>query len=297
MRPNGLASAGGEDVGGAHRPQVRDQVRKAGKRTLSFRNPPRAGRSRRGSADRRRRVRRSADGCAGRAAAFPPPRPPHGPPQARQAAGAGEGGEEQPVGPQRAPDLDERARQVVDRVEQAGRDDQIEARLGEGKPILVGIGRSDLEAALAQPPARPAIRPENRARRRRSASPGRAARTARRRCGGGDSRRRRLAARRAGAAQPAQGAVERSVAWGYRLHAGRYSTGAASRCPPPDNLSGIGHGAKATMPLFAERMRWHASCCDARRCPFYASAWPCPTWPIKAPKANKCIASLKQLCE
>ncbi len=74
------------------------------------------------------------------------------PPQPRQAAGAEEGGEEQAVGPQRPADLDQRAGQVVDRVERAGRDDQVEAtRRAKGRRSSSPSEPVTSQAALAQP--------------------------------------------------------------------------------------------------------------------------------------------------
>ena len=61
----------------------------------------------------------------------------HRPLQPRQAAGAGEGAEEQAVRPQRPSDQKQRARQIVDGVERARRDDQVEGAVGEGQPVLV----------------------------------------------------------------------------------------------------------------------------------------------------------------
>jgi hypothetical protein len=86
--------------------------------------------------------------------------------QTREAAGAGECAEEQPVRLQRPPDQRQRARQVVDAVERTGRDDEVEGGIGKGQPILIrlnaarrfgeapsGIRRDDLDPPLAQEPA------------------------------------------------------------------------------------------------------------------------------------------------
>ena len=83
--------------------------------------------------------------------------------KAGQAAGPGEGGKEQPVGPERAPDQQERARQVVDAVECSDRGDQVEPDVAEGQAVFIAlhapgsrreksarIGGRDLEAAFAQ---------------------------------------------------------------------------------------------------------------------------------------------------
>ena len=66
--------------------------------------------------------------------------------QRAQAAKRGEGGEEQPVGPQRPAQLQQRAGEVVDPVQRQAGHDQVEGRRGEGHELLV---RRDRRAAVA----------------------------------------------------------------------------------------------------------------------------------------------------
>ena len=59
--------------------------------------------------------------------------------QRGQAAAADERAEEQAVGAQHAADQRQRAGQVVDLVEHARADHQVEAGVGEGQPVLVAL--------------------------------------------------------------------------------------------------------------------------------------------------------------
>lgn len=83
--------------------------------------------------------------------------------KSRQTARSGEGGKQQTVGAQRAADQRQGARQVVDAVQHADRDDEVEGAVGEGQVVLVtldtgrargegapGIDRDHVHAAGAQ---------------------------------------------------------------------------------------------------------------------------------------------------
>ena len=138
----------GEDVGGAGEPQVRDQPgqgRIAHLHHLAVRDrqsEARAGEqiARRAHVDLRMDAR-------GGVAPFRRLGRAHRPAQARQAAGAGEGGEKQAVRLQRAADQAQRAGQIVDRVEQADRDGEIEAAAPATGGLLLDV-RDDLQPAL-----------------------------------------------------------------------------------------------------------------------------------------------------
>jgi predicted enzyme related to lactoylglutathione lyase len=88
---------------------------------------------------------------------------PHCGAKARQTARSGEGGKQQAVGSQRAADQGQGARQVVNAVQHADRDDEIEDAVGEGQAVLVtlnprhargegapGIDRDHVHAAGAE---------------------------------------------------------------------------------------------------------------------------------------------------
>ena len=68
--------------------------------------------------------------------------------QLRQRVAAGQGGEQQAVGLQRAADLDQRARQVVDLMQGEQRDGEIEGAFGERRPL--GVADEAGEAAFAE---------------------------------------------------------------------------------------------------------------------------------------------------
>ena len=143
---------------------------------------------------------------------------------------------------------------VVDRVERSRREDQVEARFGEGQAILVGVGPGDREAALAQPFRQMGARPEH---QRILEGPRHQVEPLDQLVGHVTEQivGRAAARGRAGAAEPAQGAVERSVAGDLGFHAAAIArrTLSATGCPPPDNMSGIGHGVKATTAPFPEK--------------------------------------------
>ncbi len=225
-------------VGRAHRPKIRDQPRERGE---AHRHALDVG-DRQGEAGAAQQVAGGAHVDLrmdmGRGfAAFGLLGGAHRASQARQAAGAGEGGEEQAVGPQRAPDQGQRAGQIVDAVEDADRDDKVEGAVGEGKAVLValhaaglggeggaGIGGGDADAPRAQqfrkvPLAAAEIEGVREGSRdRRQPLDQFVGGTTEEIAGAFALRRRPIAA------QTAKGAVERLVLDCLRLHAAAYSS-------------------------------------------------------------------------
>lgn len=141
--PERSARAGLQDVGGGDRPKVPDQARQPG---ITDRDADRVGHGQREASAGQQVSRRphvdlrvDARRC-GKALGLV--RREHGGAQAWQAARAGEGGQEQAVRAQRAPDQHQRAWQVVHAVKQADGDNEIEARFAERQPVLVALHAS-----------------------------------------------------------------------------------------------------------------------------------------------------------
>ena len=230
--------------------------------------------------------------CGRGLAAFAPLRRRASRSQPRQAARAGEGGEEQAVGPQRPPDQGSAPGRSLTLSSAPDRDDEVEGGVGEGQAVLValhaagargergaGIGGDHVEPALAQAAgqiAAAAAEIERVARKARWHRPSRSiSSSAARRMeiiGAGAARRGAVAA------QPAQAPVERLVLDARPAPRRRYSkAGRPPSCPPPDRLSGFRTFRPAARGAAAARRAGTALAAGLDGMRFYASAWPRPT--------------------
>lgn len=174
-----------------------------------------------------------------------------------QASGAGEGGEEQAVGLQGAADQGERSGKVVDGVEHADRDDEIEGAVGKGEAILVAldsarrgreretrIGGSYGKPTLAQPPGEIGMAAAE-VERRGEVAPDKVEPLEKLAGGAGQEIVGAGARRGAVAPEPAESTVERPVLSGARVHCSALQQSAPSR---QEAAMGGGGGEDADMP-------------------------------------------------